>query len=266
MNWSYLITLTVVSRFHGVFAEDDNCFMLFNKCNARHNCLAALLNLRLLCHELLFGENGSGCTQSCKEAIKLVDTDRYGKYFLSCNCDRDSECLTHQARASACLHNRTIGNKIGCSTYSRQCKDDRTCNNIMENFYLKCTHLISGTECTPACEMVQEELYSHNITKGLLDCECSGTVREENFCRGITAHTLHLCKTSPMVRRFNEGQSNGKGRTLETRRNSTKSRLQIVVTASSNSLKLRCEYIPNIILVFIALRQLYDIANSLSMK
>lgn len=265
-NCAYLIALFIVSRFHGASGEDDNCFTLFNKCNARYNCFAALINLKFLCHELLSGEDGNGCTQSCREAIKLVDTDKYGKYFLSCNCDRDSECLTYQARASKCLHNRTTGNKVGCETYSRECKNDNSCNNIMEKFYIKCTHLISGTECTPTCEIVQEELYSHNISKGLLDCECSGTVGEENFCRGIAAHTLHLCKTSPMVRKFKERQSKAKEQTLGSKQNDSNKKLQNLVNASSKSIQLRCEYVPNLIILFITVRLFYDITNRLPMK
>ena len=239
MEWLQHLVLLVISWLPITCSiEKGNCFHLFNKCNARYNCFASLINLEFLCHSLLNGEGGLGCTENCREAIKMLGTDKHGKEFLTCDCDRDSECLTYQARASKCLHNRTMESKVGCATYSRQCKTDVGCDNIMERFYLKCTHLISGTECTQACEMVQEELYSNNITKGLLDCECSGTVREENFCRGITAHTLHLCKTSPMVREVQDGKDRGT-KNMKNQPKNGGSKLTSVANANLGSSGLR---------------------------
>ena len=266
MNWSNVMALFVVSQFHSVSAEDNNCFELFNKCNARYNCFAALINLKLFCHELLSGENGNGCTQICRDSIKLVDEDKYGKYFLTCNCDRDSECLTYQARASNCLHNRTNENKVGCATYSRHCKRDKTCNDIMEEFYLKCTHLISGTECTPACEIVQEKLYSHNITKGLLDCQCSGTVKEENFCRGVIAHTLHLCKTSPMVKKFKDIQDGVRRKGVGNKQNDSRNKLNGLQTGTSSAFRLRYGFDTVLILALITMRLFCEITIRLSLR
>ena len=259
MNWLYLASLLLICRLHSICAEHGNCFTLFNKCNARYNCFASLVNLKFLCHELLTGEHGSGCTQTCREAIKMVDDDKDGKHFLTCDCDRDSECLTYQARASKCLQNRTSdNNKIGCANFSRQCQTDEGCNTVMEKFFIQCTHLISGTSCTPTCEIVQEELYTHNITKGLLDCECSGTVKEENFCRGITAHTLHLCKTSPMVKKTEKEKNNG---SLGDKENRSRTKLMNAVNTSSKSVKLGSEYVPKLIILLFTSRLFYEIAN-----
>ncbi len=180
-------------------SREENCFFLYNRCDARYNCFAGLLNIKIECIDLLSGE-GKVCTQSCREAIERFNKDPIGKHFLDCPCDRDAECLTYQARATKCWRNKMNTTKPGCAQFSRKCENDTACTNIMEKFYIKCTHLISGTECTPACEQVQNELYAHRITKGLLDCECSGTVKEENFCRGVRAHTYHLCKTSPLLK------------------------------------------------------------------
>lgn len=232
------ITLLFTCRLQFITAEDKNCVILFKKCNAKYNCFANLINLKFFCHGLFSGEDGDGCTEGCKEAIQMLTSDKNGKDFFTCDCNLDAECLTYQARASKCMNNRTVVDKVGCATFSRQCEDDVGCNEIMEKFYLKCTHLISGTECTPKCETVQEELYSHNITKGLLNCECSGTLKEENFCRGIAAHTLHLCKTSPMVRKEKEKQR----QTLEGNEgNNSKSKLNTLANVTSKSIKLGSE-------------------------
>ena len=200
MYW-FGVYISVVLKLIPVVAASqsgENCFTLFNKCNSKYNCFASLINVKIECNELLSGE-GTVCTKSCREAIEMFNEDPMGKHFLDCSCDRDSECLTYQARATKCLTNRMNQTTNGCAIVSRRCANDTDCTNVMEKFYVKCTHLISGTECTPTCEYVQTLLYAHNITKGLLNCECSGTLKEENFCRGIRAHTFHLCKTSPLI-------------------------------------------------------------------
>lgn len=180
--------------------EQGNCFSLLKRCNSRYNCFAGMFNIKLECNELLTGE-GKICTEGCRKAIERFSLDPIGKYFHDCSCERDAECLTIKARTVKCLKSKMNSGKIGCAKFSRRCDNNTVCASIMERFYVKCTHLISGTECTKTCEKVQDVLYSNNITKGLLDCECSGTLTEENFCRGIRAHTFHLCKTSPLLKR-----------------------------------------------------------------
>ena len=169
-----------------------------------------MLNVKIECDGLLSGE-GKICTDSCWKAIEKFQADSIGKYFLDCSCERDAECLTYQARAKRCYKNQMIPKKIGCATFSRKCVNNTVCMSNMEKFYIKCTHLISGTECTQTCEKVQELVYSNNITKGLLNCECSGTVKEENFCRGIRAHTFYLCKTSPLLKKIEAKPPKGEG-------------------------------------------------------
>ena len=216
-------------------AGSKDCFTLFSKCQSRYNCLAALINVKLECPELLFGEGRLGCTKRCKQALDLFGQNRLGKHFMDCACERDSECLTYQARAGKCVNNRMNDSLVGCATFSRKCENDSKCNDLMEDFYIKCNHLISGTECTRSCEIAQERLYSHNISIGLLNCECSGTVREENFCRGVRAHTFHLCKNSPLFRKKEEKNKILTRKPLNEGRDENVVELSVNNSAGSNS-------------------------------
>ena len=186
-------------------SSSQSCIKLHKRCMNRWNCQASLIQLLKIDCIDLFPTRSQGqahCSEECRYSIGNFSTyDSLGKQLFTCPCGLDATCLTFRSRTYKCLHNKMKNGKIGCSEVRRNCKNDTKCSILMEEYLRICTHVISGTECTKECEKIQRQLFSLTVAKDLLSCECDGSLEEEKFCRGVRAHTLHLCTNSPMVTR-----------------------------------------------------------------
>lgn len=169
------------------------CGLALYKIFKRTKCLTALgLEDKKLVGIRVTGSMEKTCPLSCVSAINNLTATNAGKAMETCNCRRDSTCLTSKARLKRCVLSRTTNYTVfSCTQARRRCNGNKDCKRIQFSFLRRCTKLISGSECTKDCLNSQDELLNSDLGKALNDCECDGF--EEPYCRGIRANYEELC-------------------------------------------------------------------------
>ena len=197
----WLLNLFVLSR------SEISCDDAFKNCETDFGCSQILYQIfhAQVCRRALgcepspyfkiTGPMEQKCPLTCVQAIKSLTSRPKGKALESCDCKSDAVCLTLKSRLQRCVlkseGNYTI---FSCTTARARCNNNTICKKVQRNFLRRCTHLISGSECTQDCKDSQDELLESELGKALNDCECDG--REEPYCRGIRAHYERLCKAT----------------------------------------------------------------------
>lgn len=171
----------------------EGCGSALNKIFHRAECLHAL---GLKDHETVGIQirrpMAKTCPLTCVSAINNLTATNGGKAMETCDCERDSTCLTVKARLKRCVLSRTTNyTMFSCTQARKRCNNDKDCKRIQESFLRRCTKLISGVGCTKDCLDSQDELLNSDLGKALNECECDGF--EEPYCRGIRANYEELC-------------------------------------------------------------------------
>lgn len=169
------------------------CGLALYKIFKRTKCLTALgLEDKKSVGIRVTGSMEKTCPLSCVSAINNLTATNAGKAMETCNCSKDSKCLTLKARLKRCVLSRTTNYTVfSCTQARKRCNGNKDCKRIQDSFLRRCTKLISGLECTKDCLNSQDELLNSDLGKALNDCECDGI--EEPYCRGIRANYEELC-------------------------------------------------------------------------
>lgn len=197
----WLASLLVVSRSDISCDEaTDKCTKDFTECGfalykifERRECSAALgFEKDEFVGYRISRAMAKTCPLTCVSAINNLTATNAGKAMETCNCERDSTCLTIKARLKRCVLSRNKNYTIfSCTKARKRCNANKDCKRTQFNFLRRCTKLISGVECTRDCRDSQDDLLNSDLGKALNECECDGL--EETYCRGIRANYEELC-------------------------------------------------------------------------
>nr|XP_002123239.1 uncharacterized protein LOC100185778 [Ciona intestinalis] len=162
-----------------------------------------------------------GCSIKCLKALLMLNNSVYSPLLGGCDCQerdsynvphrsgssaanesinmvterhvsaREKMCVQYQQNAQACRPRLFKGNStaIGCSESRARCEADRNCSAAQRTFLLRCSHLINGVSCSPACLAAIKELGQRS--KHFSGCICDG--EEAPICLKIRSNINELC-------------------------------------------------------------------------